>query len=152
MSTSAALSKAPDFRDLPLARPLDEAVWQAWVLKGRAQQERSRLAWRKAVKFMSLAGLLLAAAAGVWSDLLPYQVVIRFIVAAGATVLMFRAFASRDYVFGPLFGVLALLYNPVAAVFSFSGEWQRALVLASAFPFVTSLSSREPKLVPNDKN
>lgn len=152
MSTSAALSKAPDLRDLPLARPLDKAVWQAWVLKGRAQQERSRLAWRKAVKFMSLAGLLLAAAAGVWSDLLPYHVVIRFIVAAGATVLMFRAFASRDYVFGPLFGVLALLYNPVAAVFSFSGEWQRALVLASAFPFVASLSSREPKLVPNDKN
>ena len=152
MSTSAALSKAPELRDLPLARPLDEAVWQAWVLKGRAQQERSRLAWRRAVKFMSLAGLLLAAAAGVWSDLLPYHVVIRFIVAAGATVLMFRAFASRDYVFGPLFGVLALLYNPVAAVFSFSGEWQRALVLASAFPFVASLSSREPKLVPNDKN
>lgn len=152
MSTSPASSKAPDLRDLPPARPLDEAVWQAWVLKGRAQQERSRLAWRKAVKFMSLAGLLLAGAAGVWPDLLPYHVVIRFIVAAGATVLMFRALASRDYVFGPLFGVLALLYNPVAAVFSFSGEWQRALVLASAFPFVASLYSREPKLVPNDQN
>lgn len=150
MPTSDALSKALDFHGLPLARPLDEAVWQTWILKGRSQQVRSRLAWRKAVKFMSLAGLLLAAAAGVWPDLLPYHVVIRFIVAAGATVLMFRAFASRDYVFGPLFGVLALLYNPVAAVFSFSGEWQRVLVLASAFPFVVSLSWREATVVQND--
>lgn len=152
MPTSDALSKAPDHRDLPPARPLDEAVWQAWVLKGRAQQERGRLAWRKAVKFMSLAGLLSAAAAGVRPDLLPFDVVIRFIVAAGATVLMFRAFASRNYLFGLLFGVLALLYNPVAAMFSFSGEWQRAFVLASAFPFVASLSSREPRLVPNDRH
>ena len=96
--------------------------------------------------------LLLAAAAGVWPDLLPFDVVIRFIVAAGATVLMFRAFASRDYVFGCLFGVLALLFNPVEAVFSFSGEWQRVLVVASAFPFIASLSSREPNLVPNDQN
>lgn len=152
MSTSAASSKTPDLLELPLARPLDEAVWQAWVLKGRAQQERSRLAWRKAVKFMSLAGLLLAGAAGVWPDLLSFDAVIRFIVAAGAMVLMFRALASRDYVFGPLFGVLALLYNPLAPVFSFSGEWQRALVLASAFPFVASLSRREAKQVPNDQN
>ena len=143
MSTSVALLKSPDLRELPLARPLDEAAWQAWVLKGRAQQERRRLAWRKAIKCMSLAGLLLAAAAGFWPDLLAYHVVIRFMVAAGATVLMFRAFALRDYAFGPLFGALALLYNPLAAVFSFSGEWQRALVLASAFPFVASLSWRE---------
>ena len=152
MSTSAALPKTTDLRDLPPARPLDEAVWQAWVLKGRGQQERSRLAWRKAIKCMSLAGLLFAAAAGVWPVLLPYDVVTRFIVAAGATVLMFQAFALRDYVFGPLFGALALLYNPVAAVFNFSGEWQRTLVAASAFPFVASLYWRDAKLVPNDKN
>ena len=152
MSTPDTLPKAPVVRELPPARPLDEGVWQAWVLKGRAQQERSRLAWRRAVTCMSLAGLLFAAGAGVWPDLLPYDAVIRFVVAAGATVFMLRAVALRHYVFGALFGALALLYNPVAAVFSFSGEWQRALVLASAFPFVASLSSREPKLVPNDKN
>ena len=152
MSTSAELSRAPDLRDLPQARPLDEAVWQAWVLKGRAQQDRRRLVWRKAVKCISIVGLLFAAVAGVWPVLLPYDVVIRFIVAAGATVLMFRAFARRDYVFGPLFGVLAMLYNPVVVIFNFSGEWQRALVVASAFPFVASLFWRDAKLVPNDQN
>lgn len=108
--------------------------------------------WRKAVKCISIVGLLFAAVAGVWPVLLPYDVVIRFIVAAGATVLMFRAFARRDYVFGPLFGVLAMLYNPVVVIFNFSGEWQRALVVASAFPFVASLFWRDAKLVPNDQN
>ena len=152
MSTPAALPKAPDIRELPPARPLDETVWQTWVLKGRAQQERSRVAWRRAVTCLSLAGLLLAAAAGVWPDLLPYDAVIRFMIAAGAAALMFRAFASRDWLFGPLFGVLALLFNPVAAVFSFSGEWPRALVVASAFPFVASLCRRDAKLVTNEQN
>ena len=152
MSTPDTLSKAPVVRELPPARPLDERVWQAWVLKGRAQQERSRLAWRRAVTCMSLAGLLFAGCAGVWPELLQYDAVIRFIVAAGATVCMFRAFALRHYVFGALFGAIALLYNPVAAVFSLSGEWQRALAVVCAFPFVAPLSGRDAKLVANEQN
>lgn len=150
MSTPVATLKSPDLRERPPDRPLDEAVWEAWILKGRAQENRSRLAWRKAVNGISLAALLFAAVAGIWPDLSPYDVAIRFIVAAGATVLMFRAFALRHYLFGPVFGALALIYNPLAAAFSFSGEWQRALVLASAFPFVASLTWREAKRVSND--
>ena len=44
MSTSVTLQKTQDCTALPLAKPLDESVWQAWVLKGRAQDERSRVA------------------------------------------------------------------------------------------------------------
>ena len=50
----------------PATRPLDEAVWQAWVAKGRAQDRRSRALGIKAVKWASIAGLL-AAGIGVMS-------------------------------------------------------------------------------------
>jgi len=127
-------------------------VWQAWVRKGRAQAAHSRVVWRNTVKCISLAGLLFAAAAGVWPNLVSYDVVARFIVAVGAAVLMSQAFALRDFAFGTLFGALALLYNPVVPVFSFSGEWQRALVVVSAFPVVASLTWWDAKLVPNEQN
>jgi hypothetical protein len=121
----------------PAARPLDEAVWQAWVAKGRAQDRRSGAARIKAVKWDSIAGLL--AAAGLWSHLGPFEVVVRFLVTASAMVVMFQAFQARYYAVAAVFGALALLYNPVAPAFSFSGDWQRAVV-ASAVTFVASLA------------
>jgi hypothetical protein len=48
MSTSVTLQKTQDVTALPLAKPLDESVWQAWVLKGRAQDERSHAAGMRA--------------------------------------------------------------------------------------------------------
>ena len=145
MSTAAALSKLQDPHELPPAKPLDEAVWQAWVLKARAQEARSRMVWRRAVTCVSLAGLLFVAVADLWPHPVTFDVVVRFIVAVGAAMLMFRAFALRDYAFGTLFGVLALLYSPVTPLFSVSGDWQSALVGASAFPFVASLLRRDAK-------
>src|SRR6266496_2171643 len=122
----------------PAARPLDEAVWQAWVAKGRAQDQRSS-AWRtKAMKWASIAGLL--AAAGIWSHLGPFEVVVRFLVTASAMVVMFQAFQARHYAVAAMFGALALIYNPVAPAFSFSGDWQRAIMAASAVLFVASLA------------
>lgn len=149
MSTSVTLQKTQDGTALPLAKPLDESVWQAWVLKGRAQDERSRAAGMKAVTWISLVTLLLAAAAGFWSHITPYDVAVRFLLSAGGLVLMFRAFHTRHYAFATVFGALALLYNPVVSVFSFSGEWQSVFVMASAVPFIVSLSWRNAKLVSN---
>jgi len=122
----------------PAARPLDEAVWQAWVAKGRTQDQRSSAARTKAVEWASIAGLL--AAAGIWSHLGPFEVVVRFLVTAGAVVVMFQAFQARHYAVAAVFGALALFYNPVAPTFSFSGDWQRAVVTASAVLFVASLA------------
>ncbi len=79
----------------PLMKPLDEAVWQAWVAKGRAREQRRSAARVKAAKLVSIGGLL--AAAGLWSHLTPYEVVVRFIVAAGALVVMFGAFNAKQY-------------------------------------------------------
>lgn len=132
----------------PAAKPLDEGVWQAWVAKGRAQDRRSGAALAKAVTWVSIAGLL--AAAGLWSHRAPYEIVLRFIVAAGAIVVMFQAFQARHYAFTAVFGALALLFNPVVPVFSFSGDWQRVLVIASAVPFIASLAWRKVRLARND--
>lgn len=137
MSTSVELQGSREVWQPPLAKPLDEAVWQAWMVKGREQDRRSSAARVKAVKWVSAAALLVAA--GLWSHLTPYEVVVRFIVAAGAIVVMFQAFHARHYAFAAVFGALVLLYNPVAPLISFSGDWQRVVVFACAVPFVASL-------------
>jgi len=102
----------------------------------------------KAVQWVSVAGLLTVA--GLGSQLAPYEVAVRFIVTASAIFMMAQAFHARRYAFAALFGALALLYNPVAPVFSFSGDWQRAVVVASAVPFVTSLAWRNVRRKSND--
>jgi len=58
---------------------------------------------------------------------------------------MFQAFQARHYAVAAVFGALALLYNPVVPVFSFSGDWSRAMVAASAIPFVATLTGRKNK-------
>ena len=138
MSTSIGLREA---REPPPLKASDEAVWQAWVAKGRARERQSNAARLKAVKWVSIAALLVTA--GLWSQLTTYDVVVRFIVAAGAIVAMSNLFHARNYAFAAVFGALALLYNPVVPVFSFSGDWQRAVVVASAAPFVAALAWRQ---------
>jgi hypothetical protein len=124
--------------EAPPATPLDEAVWQAWLAKSRARERQGSAARAKAVKWISIVGLL--ASAGLWSYLAPYKVGVGFIVAAGAIVMMFQAFHARRYSFAAVFGGLAVLYNPVAPVFSDWGGWQRTLLVASALPFIASLT------------
>jgi len=130
----------------PAVKPLDEAVWQAWKAKGLARDMQDGETRIKALKWGSIVALL--AVAGLWSQLAAYEIVIRCVLAAAAVGMMFEAFNKRQYAFGAVFAGLALLYNPVAPVFSFSGNWQRALVVASAIPFVTSLAWRDLKVAP----
>ena len=125
----------------PVAPPLNEAVWQAWVARGRAKEERGREARVKAAKWLPI--IVLLAVVGVWSYAAPFEVAIRFIVAAGACIVMVEAFQTRRYAFAAGFGALALLYNPVVPVFSFAGDWQRGLVIVSAIPFFVSLTWRK---------
>jgi len=123
--------------EVPLTKPLDQAVWQKWVEKGRAQDRRSSAVRLQAIKWGAI-GVLLAAA-GLGAFLVPYDVVIRFLVAGGALVVMLQAIHIRKYALAAVFLVLVLLYNPVTPLIRFSGNWQRAVVLASAIPFVMSL-------------
>jgi hypothetical protein len=151
LSTSVELQGPREAWTPPASEPLNEAVWQAWVAKGRAQDRRSSATRIKAVKWASIAGLL--AAAGLWSHVAPFEVVVRFLVTASAIVLIFHAFQAKYYVVAAAFGVLALYYNPVAPTFSFTGDWQRAQVVASAVPFIAALvwpNGRNRKTESND--
>jgi hypothetical protein len=148
MSTQVALQEPEsEWKTLP-SRPLDEAVWQAWVAKGRAQDRRSSDTHMKAVKLASIAVLL--AAVGLWTYLPPYATGVRFIVDAASLAVMVQAFHARHYARAGIFGTLALVYNPVVPVFSFSGGWTRALVAASAVPFVVSLAWHKIRLADHD--
>ena len=148
MSKEAAAKESTTAWESPPVKPLDEAVWQAWKAKGRAQDRQARDARMKALKWGSIVALL--AVAGLWSQLASHEFVIRCILAVAAVGTMFEAFNKRQYALGAVFGVLAVLYNPVAPAFNLSGNWQRALVVASAIPFVISLASRDLKAAHSD--
>ncbi len=141
MTNVVALQEPRTPWEAPVAPPLDEAKWQAWVAKGRAKEQLGREARLKAAKWISI--IVLLAVAGVWSYAAPFEVAIKFIVTAGACFVMVEAFQTRRYALAAGFGALALIYNPVAPVFSFAGDWQRALVIASAVPFFVALTWRK---------
>jgi hypothetical protein len=147
MSTSVGFQELVEIRALPPPTQLDEAVWQAWLDEGRAREKCNSAARLTAVKWASLAALLVVA--GLWSRLAPYDVVARFILSAGAIVVMFHAIHAQQYVLAVMFAAVAVLYNPVAPVFSFSGDWLRAVVLVSAIPFVASLTARNARTARN---
>lgn len=143
MPTVVELAESRSTWEPPPTKPLDEAVWQAWVAKSRAQEQRSSAMRVTILNGATIAVLLVSV--GLWSYLTPFEVLVRFLVAAGAIVAMARALQARHYAFAALFGALALLYNPVVPVFGLAGNWQRALTAATIIPFVASLRGRNVK-------
>jgi len=129
MSTSVETLGSREAWAPPAAKPLDQAVWQAWVAKGRAEDLRSSAARIKAVKWVSIAALLAAELLG--SHLAPFDALVRYIVTSGAMVVMLQAFHTRRYAGAAVFGALALLYNPIAPVFQFADGWQLAVGVVS---------------------
>jgi hypothetical protein len=89
----------------------------------------------------SIIGLL--ALGGLWSRVTPFEVVARFVVAAGAIIVMARSLLARQYAVVAVSGVFIMLYNPLAPVFDLSGDWQRAVFVAAAAPFLASLIWRD---------
>jgi hypothetical protein len=139
MSTPMERKESPSGWQPPAAT-LDEARWRAWAARGRAEELQLSATALRVAKWAAVAGLV--AAVGIWSHLASFEVVVRFLVTAGAMGVMFQSFRARHYAVAVLYGALALLYNPVAPVFGFSGGWQRAVVAASVVPFVASLARR----------
>ena len=119
-------------------RPLDEAKWEAWVAKGRTQDERDSVVRAQAATWTTVAVLL--AAAGFWPHTGSVEIAIRFLVMIGAVVVMAHAFQKRNYAVAALFGAVALFYNPVMPAFYATGDWQRAAVVMSAILFGASLA------------
>ncbi len=140
MSIPVGLQGSQEVWKPPPGKPLDEAIWKAWVAKGRWRDRRGSVGRVNAVKWISIAALLVAAA--LWPKLPAYEVLAKFVVGAGAIVVMLDLARARQYMFAAVFGGLALLYNPLVSVFSFSGDWQRAVVVASAALFAATINWR----------
>jgi uncharacterized protein (DUF1684 family) len=64
MLTAVELTASQPAWTPPETKPLDETVWQAWVAKGRERDRRNAVARIKALKWVSIAGLLVAAVFG----------------------------------------------------------------------------------------
>lgn len=132
----------------PRTKPLEEAAWQAWLAKNRAQELRRSATRVKTMKWVSVATLVAAALFG--SYLGSYGVPVRFVLTLGAIVVMCDAIKLRYYTFATAFGTLAVLYNPVLPVVNFSGFWQCAFMILSAVLFIVSLAWSRARLAHND--
>ena len=119
----------------------DGASYRAWLAKGDDQDRRSNSARVKAVAVVSIAVLL--ATAALWSRLIPYEIAVRFVVTVGAISLMINATHLHYYASLVVFGALVLIFNPILPLFAISGDWQRALAIASIVPFAVSLTWRK---------
>lgn len=142
MYTAVAVEELPEVLETPISRPPDEAGWQVWSLE-HSPAGRVRSTAPKAIKWAAIVGLL--ALGGLWSRVTPFEVAARFLVAAGAIVAMARFLLARRYAVVAVAGSLVLLYNPLAPVFELSGDWQRAVFVAAASPFLCSLIWRDMK-------
>src|ERR1043165_7176786 len=109
MSKAGAVKTSTTAWESPPVKPLDEAVWQAWKAKGRAQDRQGRETRMKTLKWGSIVALL--ALAGLWSQLAPYEIWIRCVLAGVPVGMMFEAFNRRQYALAAVFAGLALLYN-----------------------------------------
>jgi hypothetical protein len=135
-------------RDLPQSAPLNEATWQAWLLKGRLREERNY--WRRvrAASSLSLVGIACAACVSLFPGFGAYDVPVRFAIAVGALALMVHNLYIRRYAFAAAFAALVIFFNPVAPLVDFSGIWGRGLIALSAVPLVASLTP-SAKVAPN---
>jgi hypothetical protein len=140
MSTAVATQEIQEAREMFMSKPFDEAEWQAWAVE-RPPERRSRSAVIRAVKWASIVGLLVLG--GLWSRVTPFEVMARFLVEAGAIVVMAQSLLAKRLAVVAVSAALIVLYNPLAALFDLSGNWQRAVFVAGATPFLATLIWRD---------
>jgi hypothetical protein len=134
--------------EFPESRPIDEAVWRAWILKGIANERRLNARLLKVAKGIAIGALI--AASSLWSQVTPpTETIAKFIVAVASVVVVTQAFGRRQYAVGAVFFAMVLMFNPVLRIFEFSGQWQHAFVAGAAVLFSASFVWPRSKLVPN---
>jgi len=89
------------------------------------------------MKYVSIAALILALA--FWSHASTYERPLRFVVSLGALLVAFQAAKAKKRGWSIGFSVLALLFNPLFPLGSFSGTVAPIIVVASIVPFALSL-------------
>ena len=95
----------------------------------------------KIMKWASIAGLFLAV---LWRPSENFQLLLEFVVCAGAIVVALDAVRAEEYVWATGFVAIALLFNPVAPVV-LSRDMFFWLGWASVATFMASLVVLKPK-------
>ena len=83
------------------SKPLDEAVWRAWLQKNLLQERRRAVARLKAVNWACIGVLTVAVVASSYvstSYVSTYQAVMRVAIGLGGTVMMFESLRTRQYI------------------------------------------------------
>jgi len=140
MSTTVVVEELPEILETAAPSLPGEVEWHVWPVE-HSPARRVRSAAIKAIKWAAILGLL--ALGGVWSRVTPFEVTARYLVAAGAIIVMARSLLARRYAVVAVAGAIVLLYNPLAPLFELSGDWQRAVFVAAAAPFLSVLIWRD---------
>lgn len=81
MATAVEVLESGKVQAAPVIEPLRETAWLAWAAKGGAHDLRIHMTAAKLVRWIPIAALLVTAV--LWSQIAPYETVVRFIVAVG---------------------------------------------------------------------
>jgi hypothetical protein len=122
-------------------------TWHDWQERNRLQDLHGVALRAKLTKYASIAVLLLALV--FWGYAVDFQILLRFVVCAGAARVAFLAGAVRRYDWASLFIGVALLYNPVFPPLAFTGRAAFFLVIASLIAFAASLFLLKPRRTPS---
>lgn len=133
-------------------KPLDEAVWNAWLDKNSARDRRNHAFRMEAVRWGCIGVLLLAAGLSFQHAFVSPVVVtkaIQFALTLGAIAFAWQTTSSRRYVLALAFATIAVLFEPLLP-----GSWplQNSLVLLlSTLPFIVVAywGERETKATPS---
>jgi len=127
------------------AKPPDEARSNIRISMSQDHDLRIRDSAIRAAKWLAITALLSISV--FWSHAAAYEIALRSVIVVCAVPVLLDARNAGHYSVAVLFGAIGLCYNPVVPAFTFSGDWQHAVVSASIAPFAWSLFRLSPKRV-----
>lgn len=133
-------------------KPLDEAVWNAWLDKNSARDRRNHAFHMEAVRWGCI-GLLLLAAGLSFQHAFAYPLlgtkVFQFALTLGAIAFAWQTISSHRYVLALAFATVAVLFEPLLP-----SSWlfqNSPVLLLSTLPFIVVAywGERETKTTPS---
>ena len=133
-------------------KPLDEAVWNAWLNRNAAEDRRNHAFRMEAVRCGCISLLLLAVGLS-FQHAFAYPLwgakVFQFALTLGAIAFAWQTISSRRYVLALAFASVAVLFEPL-----FPSSWlfrNSPVLLLSTLPFIVVAywGERETKTTPS---
>lgn len=133
-------------------KPLDEAVWNAWLDRNSAKDRRNHAFHMEAVRWGCI-GLLLLAAGLSFQHAFPYPLlgtkVFQFALTLGAIAFAWQTISSRRYVLSLAFASVAVLFQPLLPSSWLFQNSPVLLVCTLPFIFVAYRGERATKITPS---